>query len=469
MRPNKREIIRHRARSAYYKALVFFGVLIVAGIIGLLWFARPSASELEKRELTAFPKLSLAGIWDGSFFSQVDTWYSDTYPLREQMIAADKRIENLYGLRSEQIIAGGKVADEIPEGPVDLEALANQADTAPVAADTEESAPAAPADPEQLEDADQSGGVNTPAELTGTIYITENCGYGAYYFSQSLSARYCLNVNALASALDGKANVYCLIGPISAGIMLSESVQQQIGASDENEAMKWMFEQMSPNVKKVNAFNVLRNHNDEYIYFHTDHHWTALGAYYAYTEFCRAKGIEPHSLSDFQTMEFPGFLGTFYSSSNQSQALASNPDTIIAYVPNGTNKMEMYDDGGSVYQWRVVNDVSDYNKASLYSCFTAGDYPYNYSHNEAIGDGSSVLIIKDSYGNAVIPFLIDHYEHIYWIDYRYYADFCAATGRGNGTVSGLVAEKGIDDVIVLNNINSTGSEGLLAKMEALFR
>ena len=475
MRPRKNDVIRHRTRSALFKAFIFFGVLIIASVIGHLWFARPDTSELEKRELTEFPKFSLSGIWDGSFFSGIETWYSDTYPLREKMIAADQRLDSMYGVRKEQIVAGGKVAEEIPEGPVDLEALANQDDPEP-----------APSNPGVITDQggdngadnggadtaeDQGGnpGVETPAELTGTIYITENCGYGVYYYTQKMSARYCINVNSLGDACAGKANVYCIICPISAGIMLSESVQEQIGASNEDEAMTWMYEQMNANVIKVNPYKALRSHNDEYIYFHTDHHWTALGAYYAYCEFCKAKGIEPHSLSDFETMEFPNFLGTFYSSSNQSPALASNPDTVKAYVPNGTNKMEMYEPSGVSYQWRIVNDVSDYVKSELYAAFSGGDHPYNYAHNEAITDGSAVLIIKDSFGNALIPFLVDHYEHIYWIDYRYYSTFCANTGKASSAISALVAEKGINDVLVVNNINSTGAEGLLANMAEIYK
>ena len=326
-----------------------------------------------------------------------------------------------------------------------------------------------PAVTEDPEDLTGHEGVETPAVLSGNIYVTENCGYGVYGFIESSSGRYADGVSALAAACKGKADVYCMICPISAGIMLSDSVQQQIGLGNEKEAMDWMFDRMSSDVKKVNIYNTLRKHNDEYIYFHTDHHWTSLGAYYAYCEFCRVKGVEPHKLTDFQKMEFPDFIGTFYSSSDNNPALASNPDTVIAYVPNGTNQMQMYDKAGTVYQWRVVNDVSDYNRSALYAAFSGGDYPYNYAHNEQISDGSAVLIIKDSFGNAVIPFLVDHYEHIYWVDYRYYAEFCANTGKASSAISALVEEKGINDVIAMNNINSTGADVLIDDMAEIFK
>ena len=70
------------------KSGLFAAFIIIIAFIGILWFARPKTSEVEKRDLTKFPKLTLAGIWDGSFFSDVDTWYADTYPLREGLISS---------------------------------------------------------------------------------------------------------------------------------------------------------------------------------------------------------------------------------------------------------------------------------------------------------------------------------------------------------------------------------------------
>ena len=148
-------------------------------------------------------------------------------------------------------------------------------------------------------------------------------------------------------------------------------------------------------------------------------------------------------------MEFPGFLGTFCSSSNNSPALQSNPDTVVAYIPKGTNAMTMHYTNGSVVDWFIVNDVSGYAKSELYATFVGGDRPFSYAHNPAITDGSAVMVIKDSYGNAFIPWLVDHYEHIYWIDFRYTSN----------TISQMVEDYGVQDVIyALNIYNGTSSD-----------
>lgn len=61
---------------------------------------------------------------------------------------------------------------------------------------------------------------------------------------------------------------------------------------------------MNEKVKTVSIYGNLAAHSSEYLYFRTDHHWTALGAYRAYEVFCNVKGIEAHPLSYFDTMTF---------------------------------------------------------------------------------------------------------------------------------------------------------------------
>lgn len=412
---------------------LFALVLAVMSFIGLLWFFRPDTSTLEKRELTKFPQLTWSGFWDGSFFSQVDTWYADTYPLRESMIRANQSMEAYYGIRGEQLVGTVLVAEEIPDPPAAAEAT-TPATTAPV----EKPLP--------------DGTVTELGEMMGSIYITDNAGYSIYYFIQEGADSYARTMNDIYARIKDKVNMYVMICPISSGIMLGEEVIADMGGSDEKKAIAYMYAQLDPGIRSVQAFDNLRKHNSEYVYFHTDHHWTQLGAYYAYEEFCKEKGITPHPLENFETISFENFLGTFYSSSNQSAELAANPDTVHAYIPNGTNDMSMTMSSGESWDWNIINDVSDYVNSELYATFTGGDNPFSYAHNENIKDGSAVMVVKDSYGNAFIPWLVDHYEHIYWVDFRYTSN----------TVSQMVEDYGIQDVIFQTQIYNATSEDVQA-------
>ncbi len=427
------------------KKVIFFGFIVIMAFIGIIWFARPKTSEVEKRELTKFPKLTISGIWNGSFFTDVDTWYADTYPLREKLIADYQAFQSRFGIRTEQLI-----------------------EASPEPAEVEETKPVDP--DENL--VEGLGDVNVSAENVGSIYIAGNSGYGVYAYSESGSRKYAEIVSRVADNLKGKADVYCLIGPISAGVMLSDDVRKSIHCDDEDVATEKMYDMMSENVKTVSTHHALKKHNSEYIFFRTDHHWTARGAYYAYKEFCKVKGIEPERLEDFKTMKFEGFLGSFYTQSNRSRQLGDNPDTVEAFIPNDTNKMTTYFKKGSTFtenEWKIVNDVSHYAKTELYSCFAGADQAFSFIHNEKKTDGSSILVIKDSFGNAFIPFLTDHYEYVYWIDYRYYKAFISWQGRSDPSISALVAEKNIKDVLLLNNINFTGNIKALATLDTMYR
>ena len=94
----------------------------------------------------------------------------------------------------------------------------------------------------------------------------------------------------------------------------------------------------------------------------------------------------------------------------KSPALAANPDTLIGYIPKSTNSMVYYNNSFQPINWFVVNDVSEYDSASKYSAFVAGDEPFAYIDNPTLNDGSACAVVKESYGNAFIPFLVDHYQ-----------------------------------------------------------
>ena len=426
------------------KISAFGAVMCVMCVIGLLWFLRPDTSVVEKRTLTSFPKLTWSSFWDGSYFSQIDTWYADTYPLRESLISANQSLQDHYGIRSNQIVGNTTVvADEIPE-------VGDTPSTAPSTAPSATPSPSPSPSDEPLED----GTISDIGEMQGNIYITDNSGYGLYYFNQAGADSFIGTMNQFYENVKDKVNLYVMVIPISAGVMLDQSVLDDMGSSDESKALDYIYGQLNAGIHTVSIFDNLKKHNAEYIFFHTDHHWTQLGAYYAYEVFCQEKGLTPHKLEDFETMEFDNFMGTFYSSSNQSQELASNPDTVTAYIPNGTNDMVMQMSDGAEYDWKIINDVSDYPSSELYATFAGGDNPFSYAHNESITDGSSVVVIKDSYGNAFIPWLVDHYEHIYWIDVRYTSN----------TISQMVEDYGIQDVIVALNIYNGSTDAVTGEL-----
>lgn len=422
----------HTPRSG--KIIVFFAALAFFTIVGLLWFLRPSVSELEKRELTKFPEITAASLWDGSAMKQIDLWYSDTYPLREFLIAGNRLVKSLYGDRSSQFIDQGETGEDIPDPGED---------TPP--AELPELPPEPPEEPEEVDP------VNPPGEMAGSLYIEDGAAYGLYFFVQNAVDQYAAVLNEMGRQLQGVSTLYSAVIPINSGIMLDDAVQKGLGASDQKKAIDYCYSRVTEDVHPLKVFEPLREHKDEGLYFRTDHHWTQKGAYYAYREFCRARGFTPHELSEYETMEFPGFLGTFYAMS-QSPILGNNPDTVIAYLPHATNDVHITKTDGTSYDWKIVQDVSGWNASGKYGCFAGGDNPISVAHNPYLTDGPVCLVVKDSYGNAFVPFLVDHYSTVYWVDFRYF----------NGNIAAFAREKGVDDVIVLQNVYNMGDARMVS-------
>ena len=409
-------------------------VLCVGFILGLCWFIRPATSETEKRELTKFPTFTMESFLSGEFTDQVSLWYADTFPGREGLIKAYHGIESLFGIRDEQL-QQGDVGDDVPEGQM-------------------------PDGPVENPDRPTNGGEG--GEKVGGYYLSGDTAYELYAYSESGARTYASLMNKAASTLEGKANLYDLIVPLHYSFALSADVQDSMSLPDAGKFIPYMYSGMNGGVNTVDVYSALMAHKDEYIYFRADHHWTATGAYYAYEAFCKKAGITPTPLSSYEKLSFGGFLGTLYSKTGQPAAMGNNPDTVEAYVPKGTNSMVTHEAGGKVVTtYSIVNRNTDkwyQNAASKYNCFIAGDNPLTEIHNENISadrKGTTVLLVKESFGNAFAPFLVDSYEYVYVVDYRYY----------NGTLAELVSSKGVDDVIFLNNVVAATGSARLSELE----
>ena len=98
------------------KIILSVSVLVILCVIGLAFFARPTVSETEKRELTKFPTFTVEAFLSGEYTSGISLWFSDTFPLREPMIQANSAINQLYGIKGEQVVIKDE-ADDIPDAP----------------------------------------------------------------------------------------------------------------------------------------------------------------------------------------------------------------------------------------------------------------------------------------------------------------------------------------------------------------
>ena len=306
--------------------------------------------------------------------------------------------------------------------------------------------------------------------ITGEVinghYVTEDKAYQLYNFNEQHANRYVQCVMNLAIKLNGLADVYSIVAPTSAVIYLSDREYQALGTTIGREGIEYVYDEIakyseqlvasgdiSSPVNTINLYDCLSSHRDEYIYYRTDHHWAALGAYYASRYFLDTVGKSYPSLDEYKEIRIDHFLGAFYNST-QSTCLENNPDTVYAYESPTVTKFKVLAKNATALKVKpIINpNVTSWNK---YVCFINGDMPYSVIHNETINDESAILIIKDSFGNAFSPMLADSYEYVHIIDYRHWS----------GDLATFVQDNNVDTVLLLINSKAPTSNTSMTNLE----
>jgi len=187
-------------------------------------------------------------------------------------------------------------------------------------------------------------------------------------------------------------------------------------------------------IDQVDITDALTAHKDEYIFYKTDHHWTSLGSYYAYSAWRKALGKDPDEINAWTRETLcTDFRGTTYAKVNYPFAPF---DTIDAYYKKSNRKVD-YNEGNyiadSIYERKYLEGSDQY----------ATFFNSNQSTTIAAGDGEGkLLILKDSYANSFAQFTVDDYEETHMIDMRFFKQ----------SVYKYIKEHGITEVLVLYNI-----------------
>ncbi len=214
--------------------------------------------------------------------------------------------------------------------------------------------------------------------------------------------------------------MYMMLVPDAANIQ-SDKLPKHAVTEDQNQQFSEIQSTLGTSFQWVNVTDALNKHKSEDIYYHTDHHWTTLGAYYAYQELASSMKLKTKEEQTWKpyavTTEFNGTL------SSTSGYETSYEEPIYIYAPEDLEKAPQV----------VVNNVNEKKKTGTlydtsklkgkdkYALFLGGNYPMLDIKTTA-DSTDRLLIFKDSYANSLIPFLTPYYREIIVIDPRYYYD-----------------------------------------------
>lgn len=423
----------------------FLAVLGILTVVSFIIPLRPTQSGMEKRNLAEFPEFSMEALLSGDYFDDITTWFSDTFPGREGWLAMSSNISSLHGYS--EIAIQGELPDTEVVPPVQIQEKPDSEQPGDLPRETVESTQAASsAEPTEWGGVHMDDNVDIEIGQSAVIQIGDSA-FNAVGFSQQQSERYAQTLNELADLLAPfGTTVVSAPAPTAVGIMIEPEYLEKLKCADQKETIGYMHSNLNDDVVAVDTYAALIGHNDEYIYFRTDHHWTALGAYYAYAAISEALGDTPASLEDFELWDQGDFEGSLYWKVVRPKKLKM--DTLYSYIPQGDLETAHYNEYGYPNVGGLLDDMTNQEANTKYMTFISGDNPMTEITNHSIPEGKSCVLIKDSFGNPLAVFLTQNYHKVYVLDYRKYRLM---------NLQKFVEKNEIDDVIFAPYVIATQS------------
>ncbi|HHU53117.1 MAG TPA: hypothetical protein GXZ43_03425 [Clostridiaceae bacterium] len=438
----------------------FFIFLIIFGLLFMIW-KKQDISETEKRHLQQKPELTSEKLFNGEYSKEFEAYYADQFPMRDQFMGFYKSLVNLM--------------NSVPSGKQKIHLVTgrkNQADDTFTANDSQINNPDTNNQFEQnekseinleniLKENNNNRKDDNPEKIisennkektqirelqyndTSNIIIDGKAMEIFGYLPENAAA-YADRINYLREILPDQVRLIHMIAPPAIAFNGMEELETE--SQIVYQAIDQIYQAENDSIIKVDAITNIAKHTDEYIYFNTDHHWTGRGAYYAYQAFCFHTGQTATALEDMKlTKPDYEFLGSLYSFTGNSPLLENSKDQAEIFLPKHSGTNTVYSDTSMSDGVPTMLLDSESKIDSQYILYSGDDVALGLIKSD-INNGKSILVIKDSFANAFLPYLMDNYENIYSVDPRYMTD----------PIIPFIEEKEINDVLVLNSAFITG-------------
>lgn len=261
------------------------------------------------------------------------------------------------------------------------------------------------------------------------------------------------NITALVDFVEkyevqfGEGHMSVLIVPNAVDILLDKlpPLAEVGGGNDYLE----QIEESLPEGVWFDSESVLREHRSEEIYYRTDHHWKTLAAFYVYQAWAARQGYAGCELTDYEIQTVTDcFEGTIQS----KLGISTEGDTIELFLSVNEPAYTVYRNSTS----KTENSLYDYDALETkdkYAVYFGGNEPFLQIRTE-IENGRKILVIKDSYANCFIPFMLGEFQQIDILDLRY----------TNQKLSGVIAEGGYTDILILYNASGFAEDISISKL-----
>ncbi len=420
-------------------AMVF---LVIA--VCMILMKRPEISEIENRTLAKWPEFSFEDYFSGKYTAGIENHYNDTVPGRENFKDMVASIRGCFGVKSDEAKIHGTIIKKDNKKPENKVIPTETDESTDITQNTQESTEKPVTTEQPTEKKDNWDDPAVEGEISNNILVYKNRGIMLYGGSYENGETYADSVNAFKSDLGDDVNVYSMVCPTPVSYYLPKKYSDLSGSEKDNiEHINSFLNGVIP----VDAYSALMNHKNEDIFTRTDHHWSQLGAYYAAEEFAKAADVPFAELSSYEKEKRSGYVGTLYGYSGDAD-LKNNPEDFVCYRPKNKYETEYFStDLSEQWEGSLMMDLDRLDPVSWYLVFMGSDTQVAHIKTD-VNNGRKLAVIKDSYGNALIPCLTGSFEEIYVIDMRYF----------EANAVSYLQECGITDLLfAMNTFSATGS------------
>ena len=438
--------------------LITLWVLLLLSMGIYYLFAAPRSSEFsetENRMLAAFPEVSAESIFSGRFGEEIETYLLDHFPWRNHVISLVNRFESAVSFASHEefLLIAKDVEDPLDNAEYldSMDALLADMSTAtqPPSEPSVTEAPDTSTEPEHTEPAENPPIEKKPAatleDFPAVVGMYMNTGAGDVeakgFFTKNVAAVTAV-LNKYAALLPENGKLMFTIGPPSYMVNTFVSAEEQVSFySTWDDVINGLG---ANNVYAFDSYEILGDaiRQGEYVSFRTDNHWTPYGAGLVYTQMAQRAGKEPARYpDDFDiTVEEP-FRGTYYRD-DPSSYYRVEPDRLELLMPKiGVEYRKLT--GPDEYE---VIDFLDLNASSndRYTVYLGGPGgPWRYVQCDN-AQSENCLVLTDSFGLTMIPYLTYNYNQVHYYDPRYYDYYTV-----DRTVAEMIEAYDIHDIYVV--------------------
>jgi hypothetical protein len=378
------------------------------------------------------PQFSIESYLSGQFARDFEIYFTDNFPFREELLKISSTLEMAQGVRP------GDVKIHAPDVPPPVFVLpsVDEAVSGTYRDDENDKTDTVSAEDEDDYDDYEEAIDSDVGVTTNGVFVIGGRAMSLYGGNQDAARYYAEILSSYPPLFPPGTIVYNGIIPTAVEFNLPERYRS---LSPSQKVIIDIIAENLQGIIPVDIYSQLRRNRRDYLYFNTDHHWTPEGAYWAYVAFCRAAGLTPVPLSDFDKEGGSEFIGSMYRFTGDPKLL-ENPDTFHYYVPRTPHTQHVYLRGSPHTSQPTMLFHTYARGENTYSTILGGDFPLYVINTEAPGE-RSIVIIKESFGNAMVPYLVNHYRNIYVIDQRYF----------ELSLVDFVRERNIGEVLFLNN------------------